>query len=115
MLKLLGRVMSDVIGKTSAQLDGIEADVDQSSISEQNTVDTTADDVQLKTVIDAIGVAHICSARMKTFAPARSFIGLTVGVLKLEVQFTYTTFKSSSRILLIFFLIMRLSSKGRMH
>ena len=29
MLRVLGRVMSDVIGKTSAQLDGIEAGVDQ--------------------------------------------------------------------------------------
>ncbi len=86
MLKLLGRVMSDVIGKTSAQLDGIEAEVEASGFSEQNQSDVSAEDVQLKTIIDASGVSHICSARLKTFPAARSSIGLTVGVLKLEVQ-----------------------------
>ena len=80
MLKLLGRVMSDVIGKTSAQLDGIEAETEQPEPAQQ---DFTAEDVQLKTIIDASGVSHICSARMKTFAPTRSTLGLTVGVFKL--------------------------------
>jgi hypothetical protein len=102
MLKLLGRVMSDVIGKTSAQLDGIEADVEAGSFSEQNQVDMTAEDVQLKTIIDASGVSHICSARMKTLPPSRSTIAITVGVLKLEVNRTASI--ASLRLPAFFFL-----------
>ncbi len=60
--------------------------IEESGFSEQNQEQLTAEDVQLKTIIDASGVSHICSARMTTFAPTRSSIGLTVGVLKLEVR-----------------------------
>jgi hypothetical protein len=84
MLRVLGRVMSDVIGKTSAQLDGIEAGLGQSD-AEQEMEDVRADAFKLKTIIDASGMRHICTARMKTFAQTRSCNGLTVGVLKLEV------------------------------
>ncbi len=77
--------MTFFAGKTSAQLDGIEAETEQSGFSEQD-LHSTVEDVKLKTVIDASGVSHICSARMTTFAPSRSSIGLTIGVLKLEVR-----------------------------
>jgi len=60
--------------------------IEQSGFSEQNQEQLTAEDVQLKTIIDASGVSHICSARMTTFPPTRASIGLTVGVLKLEVR-----------------------------
>jgi hypothetical protein len=85
LLFLQYKIVTLCSGKTSAQLDGIEAETEQSGLPEQTQEQLTAEDVQLKTIIDASGVSHICSARMTTFAPTRSSIGLTVGVLKLEV------------------------------